>query len=79
MPASSHDKMKTIKIAAASACLLVAALLLANTFGIITLWGGPAPMPAMTPEEVKQADQAMEENKVRVQEQIKAGAIKAGG
>ncbi len=63
--ASSTDRNAKIKIAAAGACLLVASLLLAHNFGIITLWGKtPVPAP-MSAEETARIEKMLQEQKQR--------------
>jgi hypothetical protein len=54
----SMDTAKIAKLAAVGVMLLAAALLLAWNFGIIG--GPPAPEP-LSPEQIKQAEQEMEE------------------
>ncbi len=73
------DQTKNIKIAVAGVCLLVAAVLLANTFGVITLWGGLPAQPPQTAEQIKAAEDAIEVEKERLDELKKAGAVPVGG
>lgn len=79
MAKPTDDNTKIIKIAVAGVCLAVAAVLLLNTVGVITLWGGPPAPPPQTPEQVKASEEAIQGEKVRQAELIKSGAQKAGG
>lgn len=59
--APSTDRNAKIKIIAAGACLLVASLLLAHNFGIVTLWGGTPVAPPMSPEEQDRVEALLKE------------------
>lgn len=55
--ASPTDRNAKIKIVAAGVCLLIAGVLLAHNFGVITLWGGMPTVPPPTPEEIARMEE----------------------
>lgn len=77
--ASKDDKMAKMKIVGAGAALVVAALLLAQNFGLIELWGGTPKPPPPTPQQAEEVKKVVEQRNQQIEERVKQGAVKAGG
>jgi hypothetical protein len=71
------DKAAKIKIAVASVVLLVAFVMIANTAGWISLWGGERPLPPEPPMTPQQQEARQQEIK-RAQEQVEIDAKRPG-
>lgn len=77
------DKNAKIKLAVAGVVLLVAIVMIANSMGWITLWGGPVPAEAVmapaTPEEKQKRQVEVQQAKQEAEAAAKRpGTIKAG-
>ncbi len=66
--AAPRDGLAKVKLGVAVACLAVAAVLLAQNFGLIQLWGGEAPPPPPTEEEQQYVQEGAKRQQQREQE-----------
>ena len=74
------DRSRQLKIGAAAVCLLVASVLLAHSFGVITLWGGLPPAPKLTVAEESRVQQLMKDAAAtRAQNAAQHRTVNVGG